>query len=57
MCDEYEDERTVLFWRRLEELDRRQRETEEAEAPAVPLGPPVSGPGPATRSRPRVLTR
>lgn len=37
MCDEYEDERMVAFGRRLEGLERRERDAPEADEVVEPL--------------------
>ncbi len=37
MCDEYEDERIVAFWRKLEELDRNQEASPEDQEVLEPL--------------------
>ena len=55
MCDAYEDERMVAFWRRLEDLERREGLPAESEAriePAMPLAPM---PAVEAKARPRPL--
>ncbi len=57
MCDEYDDERMAVFWRRLEQLDGRKHalETPEEEAePLVRIEPASDQP---SKTRPRVLSR
>ncbi len=48
MCDEYEDERMVAYWRKLEEMDRSKLvspEDEEVVEPLVRIEPdPASNP-------------
>jgi len=56
MCDEYEDERMVAFWRRLEELEQRTQtapETGEPVEPHVRIEPDPAA-TPKAKSRPLV---
>lgn len=36
MCDEYDDERMVMFWRRLETLEHRDARSDDAEDIEMP---------------------
>ncbi len=52
MCDEYDDERMVAFWRRLElqeQIKREERELQEIELPLTTAIPE------ARKTRPRAL--
>lgn len=57
MCDEYDDERMAVFWRKLEEMDARKQaspEPEEEIEPLVRIEPAASEP---LRVKPKALTR
>ncbi len=56
MCDEYDDERMVAFWRRLEELERRERLSSEPEEAREPLVHVESEIAQAPKAKPRALT-
>ncbi len=54
MCDEYDDEQMAVFWRRLEEIERRKQtmpESEETVEPLLRIEPEPSGP-----AKPRART-
>ena len=57
MCDEYDDETVVAFWRALAEIERRKRSAPEDEVIAEPLVKlePVAPAVP--KNRPRTLMR
>ena len=57
MCDEYDDERMVAFWRRMEELERRKVESPEIDETLDPLTRPAPGPVATPKTRPRSLAR
>ena len=57
MCDEYDDERMVAFWRRMEELERRKVESPEIDETLDPLTRPAPGPVATPKPRPRSLAR
>ncbi len=56
MCDEYEDEQMVAFWRRLEEIERRERLSSEADEAIEPLIHSEPDAAPAQKAKPRALT-
>ncbi len=59
MCDEYEDERMVAFWRRLEERESQASPETDENADAEHIAPLIhveSGPVVATKARPRTLS-
>ncbi len=57
MCDEYEDERMVAFWRKLEEMEPREKAAPEAEGAVEPLLRIEPNAPPAPKAKPRALTR
>ncbi len=56
MCDEYDDERMVAFWRRLEELERHARLSSESEEATEPLVHIESEIPQTPKAKPRALT-
>ncbi len=55
MCDEYEDERMVAFWRKLEEMDRNKLaplDDEEVVEPLVRIEP---DPAATPKTKPKSL--
>lgn len=56
MCDEYEDERMAVFWRRLEQMERRDQASSEPDEVAEPLVRIEPAPPPAPKANPRALT-
>lgn len=57
MCDEYDDERMVAFWRRLEIQEQLMREERGLQAVELPLTTAIPETPEARKTRPRALTR
>ncbi len=57
MCDEYDDERMAVFWRRLESTERREQLSPESEEAAEPLVRIEPAPTETQKPRPRALIR
>ncbi len=57
MCDEYEDERMAVFWRRLEQIERRGQLSPEPEETAEPLVRIEPAPTETPKPKPRALVR
>ncbi len=57
MCDEYEDERMVAFWRRLEALEQREHAAPEADEIVEPVARIEPDPAASAKPKPRPLAR
>lgn len=57
MCDEYDDERMAVFWRKLEQTDARKQTSEESDEELVPLVRIEPAPGGPSKVKPKALTR
>lgn len=57
MCDEYDDERMAVFWRRLEAMDGRKQPSEEREEDIEPLVRIEPAPAEPSKLKPKALTR
>ncbi len=57
MCDEYEDERMVAFWRRLEALEPREHAAPEADEIVEPVVRIEPAPTASAKPKPRPLAR
>ncbi len=55
MCDEYEDERLVAVWRKLEEMDRNKAASPEDEESVEPLVRIEPDPAATPKARPKSL--
>ncbi len=57
MCDEYDDERMAVFWRKLEQADARKQPSEEPSKDVEPLIRIEPAPVQPTKATPKTLTR
>jgi len=57
MCDEYDDERMRVFWRRLETEEALPREVREPKESELPIVTPLASTAEVRTVRPRPVTR
>ncbi len=57
MCDEYDDERMAVFWRKLEQADACTRSSEEPSEDVEPLIRIEPAPLQPPKATPKTLTR